>query len=74
MKGKAQYKWPPHLIVCLVMARLHWRGVYAKTPMILPSLLALAIRIISIWVTSPKVAEAKYNSDCRVSLLLAFLP
>jgi hypothetical protein len=30
------------------MARLHWRGLYTKMPAILPSLLTLAIRIISI--------------------------
>ncbi len=46
----------------LLMTHLHWRGLYTKTPkyynMISPSLLALAIRIISTSIALPKVAKA----------------
>jgi len=65
-----------------LMARLHWRGLYAKMPAIfdaiLPSLLALAIRNISIWVASPKVAKAStivtVSCQCRWHFCLKISP
>jgi hypothetical protein len=61
-----------------VKARVHWQSLLVKMLAIsrhnVDSLLALAIRIISICVVLPKVAKAKNSNDCHVSLSLAVLP
>jgi len=52
-----------------------WQKCHCYRDVISPTLLALAIRIISICVTSPKVTkESPIGSVCHMSLLLAFLP
>jgi hypothetical protein len=43
---------------CSMKAHVHWRSLYEIVLAILSSLLALAIRVISICVASPKVTRA----------------